>query len=183
MQLWIVEHFHLQKKVHVVINYNRDYGHPMKAKIKEIWKFGPMWQTKYASAVPKKFWEREWVLGCAGKMISSPGVRSLWIITYDFFKCYDSLVQVPFCEDESVQLFRVAFFRIDFFQNPYFSITKPPKTPLFVHETDRKKSVVYNFFATLNYYSLYVWLMHIIVTSQNTNDFCFEHYAKHLLLL
>ena len=27
-----------------------------------------------------------------------------------FFKCYDSLVQVPFCEDESVQLFRVAFF-------------------------------------------------------------------------
>ena len=38
-----------------------------------------------------------------------------------FFKCYDSLVQVPFCEDESVQLFRVAFFRSDFFQNPYFS--------------------------------------------------------------
>ena len=30
-----------------------DYGHPMKAKIKEIGKFGPMWQTKYASAVPK----------------------------------------------------------------------------------------------------------------------------------
>ena len=30
-----------------------DYGHPMKAYIKEIWKFGPMWQTKYASAVPK----------------------------------------------------------------------------------------------------------------------------------
>jgi hypothetical protein len=29
-----------------------DYGHPMKAKIKEIWKFGPMWQTKYALAVP-----------------------------------------------------------------------------------------------------------------------------------
>jgi hypothetical protein len=25
----------------------------MKAYIKEIWKFGPMWQTKYASAVPK----------------------------------------------------------------------------------------------------------------------------------
>ena len=38
-----------------------------------------------------------------------------------FFKCYDSLVQVPFCEDESVQLFRVAFFLRDFFQNPYFS--------------------------------------------------------------
>ena len=28
-----------------------DYGHPMKAKIKETSKFGPMWQTKYASAV------------------------------------------------------------------------------------------------------------------------------------
>ena len=38
-----------------------------------------------------------------------------------FFKCYDSLVQVPFSEDESVQLFRVAFFRSDFFQNPYFT--------------------------------------------------------------
>ena len=23
-----------------------DYGHPMKAEIKDIWKFGPMWQTK-----------------------------------------------------------------------------------------------------------------------------------------
>ena len=59
MQFWIVEHFHLHKKVPVV------------------------------------------------HMI--------------FFKCYDSLVQVPFCEGESVQLFRVAFFRSDFFQNPYFT--------------------------------------------------------------
>ena len=30
-----------------------DYGHPMKSQIKEIWKFGPLWQTKYALAVPK----------------------------------------------------------------------------------------------------------------------------------
>ena len=30
-----------------------DYGHPMKAQIKDIWKIGPMWQTKYAAAVPK----------------------------------------------------------------------------------------------------------------------------------
>ena len=30
-------------------------------------------------------------------------------------------MQVPFCEDKSVQLFRVAFFRSDFLQNPYFS--------------------------------------------------------------
>ena len=32
---------------------NTDYGHPMKAKIKETCKFGPMWQTKYAAAIPK----------------------------------------------------------------------------------------------------------------------------------
>ena len=38
-----------------------------------------------------------------------------------FIKCYDSLVQVPFREDESVQLFRVAFFRSDFLLNPYFN--------------------------------------------------------------
>ena len=33
--------------------------------------------------------------------------------------CKKSL-QVPFCEEKSVQLFRVAFFRSDFLQNPYF---------------------------------------------------------------
>ena len=38
-----------------------------------------------------------------------------------FFQMYDSLVEVPFCEEKSVQLFRVAFFRSDFLQNPYFS--------------------------------------------------------------
>ena len=35
--------------------------------------------------------------------------------------CYDSLLQVPFCEEKSVQLFRVTFFQSDFLQNPYFS--------------------------------------------------------------
>ena len=39
-----------------------------------------------------------------------------------FFKCYDLLLQVPFCEEKSVQLFRVAFFRKDFLQNQYFSV-------------------------------------------------------------
>ena len=34
--------------------------------------------------------------------------------------CKKSL-QVPFCEEKSVQLVRVAFFRSDFLQNPYFS--------------------------------------------------------------
>ena len=62
MQLWIVDHFHLHKKVPVLMNHN-------------IWKI----------------------------------------------VCYDLLLQVPFCEDESFQLFRVAFFRRDFFQNPYFN--------------------------------------------------------------
>ena len=62
MQLWIVEHFHLHKKVPVVMNQ-----------------------------------------------------------TYNFFKCYDSFGTGTLCEDESVELFRVAFFQRDFFQNPYFS--------------------------------------------------------------
>ena len=30
------------------------------------------------------------------------------------------VLQVPFCEEKSVQLVRVAFFRSDFLQNPYF---------------------------------------------------------------
>ena len=29
-----------------------DYGHSMKALIKDIRKIGPMWQTKYVSVVP-----------------------------------------------------------------------------------------------------------------------------------
>ena len=45
-------------------------------------------------------------------------------MNHNIFKkiiCYDLLLQVPLCEDESVQLFRVAFCRSDFLQNPYFS--------------------------------------------------------------
>jgi hypothetical protein len=61
MQHWIVEHFHLHKKVPVLI------------------------------------------------------------IRFEKIVCYDLLLQVPFCEDESVQLFRVAFCRSDFLQNPYFN--------------------------------------------------------------
>ena len=30
-----------------------DYRHPIMARIKEIRKSGPMWQTKYVLAVPK----------------------------------------------------------------------------------------------------------------------------------
>ena len=39
-----------KKRSHVS---NTDYGHPVKAWIKNIWKIGPMWQTKYVSALPK----------------------------------------------------------------------------------------------------------------------------------
>ena len=39
----------------------RDYVHPIKAWIKEIWKLGSIW---------------EWDLGCAVKAISSPSIRS-----------------------------------------------------------------------------------------------------------
>ena len=31
-------------------------------------------------------------------------------------------IQVPFCEEKSVQLVRAAFFRSDLLQNPYFKI-------------------------------------------------------------
>ena len=33
----------------------------------------------------------------------------------------DATLQVPFCDEKSVQLVRVASFRSDFLQNPYFS--------------------------------------------------------------
>ena len=38
---------------HSTTTWTTEYGHLMKALIKEIWKFGPMCQTKYASVVPK----------------------------------------------------------------------------------------------------------------------------------
>ena len=34
-----------------------------------------------------------------------------------------STIQVPFCEEKSVQLVRVAFFQSDFLQNAYFFLT------------------------------------------------------------
>ena len=66
------------------------------------------------------------------------GKMQLWIVEHvfihrkvtvvmnhkiQFFKCFDSLVQVPFSEEKSVQLFRVAFFWRDFFQNPYLKVS------------------------------------------------------------
>ena len=44
--------------------------------------------------------------------------------------CYDSLLQVPFCEEKRVQLFRVAFFRSDFLQNTYFSDSENLETEM-----------------------------------------------------
>ena len=32
-----------------------EYGHPMKAEIKDIWKIGPMWQTKICFGCTEKF--------------------------------------------------------------------------------------------------------------------------------
>ena len=43
----------------------------------------------------------------------------LWQVEHIFLHCI--VLQVPFCEEKSVQLVRVAFFRSDFLQNPYFS--------------------------------------------------------------
>ena len=57
-----------------------DYGHPMKVWIKDIWKIGPMWQTKYATGVPKN-WDWDWIFGRAVKTISSPGVRSRYVVS------------------------------------------------------------------------------------------------------
>ena len=42
-----------QDRSQITILKITDYGDPMKAKIKEIGNFEPMWQTKYAPAVPK----------------------------------------------------------------------------------------------------------------------------------
>ena len=45
----------------------------------------------------------------------------------------NSTIEVPFCDEKSVQLFRVAFFRSDFLQNPYFSLwvkVNPPFYPI-----------------------------------------------------
>ena len=36
-----------------LLSKSTDYEHQIKARIKEIWNFGPMRQTKYALAVPK----------------------------------------------------------------------------------------------------------------------------------
>ena len=46
----------------IQIALDKDYGHPMKAQIKEIWNFGPMRQTKYASAEHKNLGFGIWFL-------------------------------------------------------------------------------------------------------------------------
>ena len=61
--------------LHPSIHPTTDYGHPLKAYIKEIWKIGPMWKTKYASAVPKNLGVGV-DFGRAVKAISSPAIRS-----------------------------------------------------------------------------------------------------------
>ena len=58
---------------HVLTLPSTEYGHQMKTWIKEIWKFGLMWQTIAALVVPKN-WELNF--SRAAKTISSQGVRS-----------------------------------------------------------------------------------------------------------
>ena len=74
----------------------------------------------------------------------------------------DLLLQVPFCEEKSVQLFRVAFFRSDLLQNPYFSKNIQMRlqknmfyfeiTFLFVALTQSLKLNAYKFFPPLKRY-------------------------------
>ena len=121
MQLWIVEHFHLHKKVPVLMNHNTwknhmlwftDYGRPVR-------KSSSLHSPKPTPA-PKIFWVRpKHILSATLAQI----FRFLWFLPSLGVRspCYDLLLHVPFSEDESVQLFRVAFCRSDFFQNPYFS--------------------------------------------------------------
>ena len=68
---FIFTNISLKKNMILITNY----GHPVKVQIKEIWNFGPMWQTKYASAVPKNLWLG---LNFRPKAILSPDVRSPW---------------------------------------------------------------------------------------------------------
>ena len=51
--------------IHMQDLLSTDYGHPMKALIKDTWKIGPMLQTKYLD-----IWEWEWIFGRAVKAIS-----------------------------------------------------------------------------------------------------------------
>ena len=46
------------------------------------------------------------------------------------------VLQVPFCEEKSVQLVRVASFRSDFLQNPYFSTASTCAIFSFLHLCD-----------------------------------------------
>ena len=52
-------------------------------------------------------------------------------LKYGFCK---KTIQVPFCEEKNVQLFRVAFFHSDFLQNPHFS------SSLILSQSNSKKS-------------------------------------------
>ena len=47
-------------------------------------------------------------------------------------------IQVPFCEEKSVQLVRVAFYRSDFLQNPYFKGQLISKFPFGVFKSPKK---------------------------------------------
>ena len=64
---------------------------------------------------------RAWTLkyGSCNKSLPKNANLNKW--TLEKIVCYDSLLQVPFSEEKSVQLFRVAFSGSVYLQNPYFS--------------------------------------------------------------
>ena len=57
--------------------------------------------------------------------------------------CKKSL-QVPFGEEKSVQLFRVAFFRSNFIQNPYFSNVTSTETPQVINFKTKSLPICYS---------------------------------------
>ena len=110
----------------LIIVQATDYGHPMKAYIKEIWKFGPMWQTKYALAVLKNLGVGV-DFGHAVKVISSPGVRSLWSKLWAVpigiptknskpSKIMVSLLQLHYCEERESFWSILHFYSVSFTQ-------------------------------------------------------------------
>jgi hypothetical protein len=80
MQLWIVEHFHLHKKIPLLMNHN-------------IWKNCTLWFITTGTFL--------WRCKCST-------IHTSYI--HNFFKCFDSLLQVPFYSE--LQFAEVTFYKI-----------------------------------------------------------------------
>ena len=80
-------------------------------------KIGKKYQKDEKKKDQKRFLEASLVRQADGKLKN----LRLFGVTTKISVLSDKKVPLPFCEEKSVQLFRVAFFRSDFLQNPYFS--------------------------------------------------------------